>query len=271
VAVSAPRGAAVVGIPLDLASLQSVEGFPSRLEAALGAGAAVDVLLNNAGVMAIPERLETSDGFERTVGVNHLGHYALVAALLPALRRAPSGFRVIHVSSEAHRLASADALRAALRADLDPPYAPWGNYALSKAANVLFTLELRRRIEAAGLAGSAVALHPGLVGTDLSRYIVGGVGAADVRLSETTPPPTGLGKAFKENLLDKVVLPVSRGANTQVYLAAAADTGGDRKSSGGLYFDDMKPSKPSAAAMNAELASQLWEVSEKLTGAKIAL
>jgi NAD(P)-dependent dehydrogenase (short-subunit alcohol dehydrogenase family) len=163
----------LVGVSLDLADLSSVRTLPARLEAALGAkDAPIDVLLNNAGVMAIPERLETADGFEKTMGINHLGHFALVAALLPSLKRAANGFRVINVSSEAHRFASTDSIRQALDANLDPPYAAggWGNYGLSKAANVLFTVELQTRIEAAGLRGSAVSLHPGVVQTDLQRY-----------------------------------------------------------------------------------------------------
>lgn len=186
-------GARVVGLELDLADLASIKSFPSRLTAALGPDASLDVLLNNAGVMAIPERLETADGFERTIGVNHLGHFALVSALVPFLKRAQDGFRIVNVSSDAHRFASPAAMKEAIQADLDPKYSAWGNYAVSKAANVMFTLELQSRIAAAGLKGSAVALHPGVVQTDLSRYIVGGVAAEDQRLSETAPPPTGLG------------------------------------------------------------------------------
>ena len=78
----------VLGIELDLADLKSVASAGKKLDAALGGNAQLDCLLNNAGVMAIPERLQTADGFERTVGVNHLGHFALVAALLPSLKRA---------------------------------------------------------------------------------------------------------------------------------------------------------------------------------------
>ena len=76
----------ITPLELDLASLQDIRAFPARLEAALGRNANVDVLLNNAGVMAIPERLTTADGFERTLGVNHLGHFALTVAPSPAIR-----------------------------------------------------------------------------------------------------------------------------------------------------------------------------------------
>ena len=149
----------IVGVTLDLASLESIRTVPKRLESALGASAPIEyaccfppqhrhvcrltkiwrgvrvlrarsVLLNNAGVMAIPERLRTDDGFERTMGVNHLGHFALVAALLPAMRRASNGFRVINVSSDAHKFVTSQSLRTALDADLDPQeYSAWGAYA----------------------------------------------------------------------------------------------------------------------------------------------
>jgi NAD(P)-dependent dehydrogenase (short-subunit alcohol dehydrogenase family) len=263
----------VVGVELDLASLVSVASLPSRLDAALGADAPIDCLLNNAGVMAIPERLSTADGFERTIGVNHLGHFALVAAVLPALKRAKKGFRVVNVSSDAHRFVTASALDDALAADLDPSeYSAWGAYGLSKAYNILFTVELQARLEAAGVQGSAVALHPGVVQTDLARYIIGGAEAGDVRLSETADEPTGVARFLKVNVLDKLILPVQKGANTQVFLAAAADTSGDlAKRTPGVYYDVMKPVSPTDASVDAAAARKLWEVSERLTKVKIPL
>lgn len=277
VLAAAGEGAQVSGVSLDLASLESVRTLPARLDAVLGSGTgadvpAIDVLLNNAGVMAIPERLETSDGFERTVGVNHLGHFALVGVLAPYLKRAKRGFRVVTVSSDAHRFVNAKAMSEAIDADLDPAYTAWGSYGLSKAANVLFTLELQERIRATpGLRGSAVSLHPGVVQTDLARYLTGGVGAGDTRPSETTSvPDKGVGALLKK-ALDAVVLPVEKGANTQVYLAAAAEAGGDLASTPALYYDDMKATAPNGAASDAELAHKLWALSERLTGVKIQL
>ena len=164
----------VVGVELDLADLSSVKSFPGRLAAATSKTQAIDVLINNAGVMAIPERLATADGFERTVGVNHLGHFALTAQLLPFLERAPGGFRVVTVSSEAHKFATTKQVSAALDSGVleEAKYSAWGAYGLSKAANVLFTKELQQRLAAKGIKGSAVALHPGAVQTDLARYIM---------------------------------------------------------------------------------------------------
>ena len=204
---------------------------------------------------------------------NHLGHFALVSALMPSLLRAKSGFRVVTVSSDAHRFVDKKSMGESLAANLDPPnYAAggWGAYGVSKAANVLFTVELQRRIEAAGAKGSAVTLHPGVVQTDLARYIVGGVEATDLHPTDV-PPPTGVGAFLKANVLDKAILTVDKGANTQVYLAAAADTGGDRTQRGGLFFDNMKAVKPTDAASDNELASQLWALSEKLTGTTITI
>lgn len=258
----------VVGVELDLASLASVKGFPDRLVAATSKTQAVDVLLNNAGVMAIPQRLSTADGFERTVGINHLGHFALTAGVLPFLERAPNGFRVVTVSSEAHKFTTTKQVAAALDNNLEEDkYSAWGSYGISKATNVLFTEELESRLAEKGLKASAVSLHPGAVQTDLARYIVGGVDAGDTRMSETQAAPTGIGKIFK-GALDKVVLPIPNGANTQVYLAAGADSGGDYTKQTSLYFDAMAPSKPNAAASDPALARKLWELSEKLTDTK---
>ena len=271
---SANDAGSAVGVELDLADLASVKSLPGRLDAAIGGGAAIDVLLNNAGVMAVPERQLTADGFEKTVGINHLGHFALVAALLPYLERAKAGFRIVNVSSDAHRFVDRKAMVQAIETRLDPPdYAAggWGAYGVSKAANVLFTVELERRLLEKGVKGSAVTLHPGVVQTDLGRYIIGGVAAEDMHPTQGVEAPTGVGGFLKANVLDRVILTVDKGANTQVYLAAAADTGGDRSKVGGLFFDAMKAVKPTETSSDPELAQRLWRLSEELTGAKISL
>jgi len=261
-AVKEQTGVTITGVALDLADLSSVKSLPSRLPAKK-----IDVLVENAGVMAIPERLTTRDGFERQIGVNHLGHFALVAALLPLLEKAGT-FRVVAVSSSAHTIPSAKNVAAGLDAGLDPDYNAWGNYGLSKACNVLFAKELQRRFDAKGLSASAVALHPGVVQTDLARYMVQGVDAVEkgVSLSDSYNDMGPLQKQLMVGM-SKFVLPVSKGANTQVYLAAAADLA----AGGGAYYDDMKPAKNSAAVDDPALAARLWALSEKLTGTKIDL
>jgi len=271
---AAAPGAEVKGALLDLASLESIRGFPARYEVAV-AGEPPDVLIANAGVMAIPERLTTADGFEKTVGINHLGHFALVSAMMPALREAPRGFRVVSVSSEGHRIANRDSMRAALASDLDPKdygFGGWSAYGLSKAANILFAAELQRRIDSAGVRGSAVSLHPGGVKTDLARYLIQGVAAAEagVPIEESVLKMNPVQRALLQGI-GNTAKTVEEGANTQVFLAAAADSSGDLTKDGGKYFDEMKVSRPADFTGDPELASKLWEVSEKLTGTKLTL
>ena len=275
--------ARVVGAELDLASLDSIKSFPKRLQAQLGAADySLDVLMNNAGVMAIPERLTTDDGFERQLGVNHLGHFALTAALIPALQRAENGFRVVAVSSDAHRFANGQSMQQAIAAHLDPAeYTPWGNYGLSKAANVLFANELERRLKESGVRGSAVSLHPGVVATDLARYLVAAPEDQSIeqlyriaRVPGTAPPNAGSpelpwwqGPLLR--VLANVLIPVEYGANTQVWLAAGADAQGDLSAGGGRFYDKRAATPASTFTNDEALAKALWEESEKLTQTKL--
>jgi NAD(P)-dependent dehydrogenase (short-subunit alcohol dehydrogenase family) len=139
---------------LDLASLHSVRAFAAEWDGAL------DVLVNNAGVMALPEG-RTRDGFEMQIGTNHLGHFALTNLLLPHIRD-----RVVTVSSGAHRMGSIglDDLNWQRR-----DYDRWRAYGQSKLANLLFTAELQRRLEEAGSSIRALAAHPGWAATNLQR------------------------------------------------------------------------------------------------------
>jgi NAD(P)-dependent dehydrogenase (short-subunit alcohol dehydrogenase family) len=159
VAAAAAEGGTAEPVHLDLADLASVR---TAAAAVVGRVDALDVLMNNAGVMATPEG-RTVDGFETQIGTNHLGHVALTAALLPLLlaARAP---RVVSVSSVAHRLGVPDPT------DLQwerRRYQAWPVYGASKSANLLFTAELDRRARAAGLPLLAVAAHPGWSATNL--------------------------------------------------------------------------------------------------------
>ena len=146
-------GARVSYEHLDLASLASVADFAQRMQARQS----LDLLINNAGVMALPRRQTTADGFEMQFGTNHLGHFALTARLMPLLRRA-SGPRVVSVSSLAHRtgLIDFDDLQGAR------VYAPWKAYGQSKLATLMFALELQRRSDAAGWNLISNAAHPGI-------------------------------------------------------------------------------------------------------------
>ena len=153
---------------IDLADLTSVERFAAGF---LAGGEDLDLLINNAGVMAIPHRETTAQGYERQFGTNHLGHFALTGRLLPALARRP-GSRVVTVSSNRHKSAKGidfDDLQA------EHGYRPWGAYDQSKLANAMFVLELDRRLRAAGLDIVSAGAHPGFAHTNLqvSRPPVG--------------------------------------------------------------------------------------------------
>ncbi|TSB31543.1 SDR family NAD(P)-dependent oxidoreductase, partial [Streptomyces benahoarensis] len=144
---------------LDLADLASVRDFAAGLDSF--DGVRLDLLINNAGVMALP-RGTTADGFERQFGINHLGHFALTGLLLPRLLATP-GARVVTVSSFLHILAGIDP------DDLNStrPYRRWRAYARSKSANLLFVHELARRLAAVGSPVVAAAAHPGYAATNL--------------------------------------------------------------------------------------------------------
>ncbi|MEV0414218.1 oxidoreductase [Streptomyces sp. NPDC050448] len=152
-------GAEVEFEPLDLADLGSVREFA---QAYGRRRRSLDLLVNNAGVMALPYG-RTADGFETQFGVNHLGHFALTGLLLPRLLAADPGARIVTVSSGFHALGDVDL------DDLngEQRYRRWIAYGRSKTANLLFTHELARRLEAAGSGIVAAAAHPGYASTNL--------------------------------------------------------------------------------------------------------
>lgn len=155
-------------VPLDLGSLASVREAADRI---LAGHERIDILVNNAGVMAVPER-RTEDGFEVQLGVNHLGHFALTAHLLPALLRADAA-RVVSVTSTARHMGWAvDPENPHLRGK----YGPWKAYGQSKLANFHFALGLQRRFEAAGVSAASLVAHPGLSATDLQATTVAETG-----------------------------------------------------------------------------------------------
>ncbi|MFB7719912.1 oxidoreductase [Nocardia sp. NPDC056100] len=221
---------------LDLADLGSIREFARRWSEP------IDVLINNAGIMMVPEG-RTADGFERQFGTNHLGHFALTALLLPHLTD-----RVVTVSSQAHRRGHIDL------ADLNwktRPYSPSGAYGQSKLANLLFTLELQRRLTAAGSSLRAVAAHPGWAATNLQNHTQNPI--ADFAMS--------VGNKLIAQNATAGALPTLFAATQD--LPPAAYIGPD-----GFYEYRGYPTLVgrSHAASNPELAQQLWQQSEKLTG-----
>lgn len=239
----------VVPMTLDLADLDSVEKFSERLRAQREG---LDLLINNAGVMALPQRYTTRQGFETQFGTNHLGHFALTGRLLPLLL-AGDGARVVTVSSLAHRSGEANFE--------DPQwqrrrYAPWGAYGQSKLANLLFTLELDRQARARDLPLRAVAAHPGVSATNLAANGPA-YGVSRLRAAVTVHGSRLLAQSEKAG-----TLPV-------LYAATSPDA-----VSGGYYGPrgpgEMRgrpaTARPSERALDPERARRLWTLSEELTG-----
>jgi NAD(P)-dependent dehydrogenase (short-subunit alcohol dehydrogenase family) len=219
---------------LDLADLSSVRAFASELEGD------VDVLINNAGVMAVP-RAKTADGFEMQLGTNHLGHFALTGLLLDRI-----GGRVVTVSSGAHRFG-----RMNFR-DLmsERHYQRWLAYGQSKLANLLFMQELQRRLDEAGSSLRSVAAHPGYAATNLQFHT-----------QSIQDQLMGLGnKLFAQS--------AAMGALPTLYAATEDIPGGAYVGPDGLAEQRGYPHLVgmSSAARNEDSARKLWERSEELTG-----
>jgi len=252
-------GADIRGVVLDLASLDSIRSVPKSIS-----NTNIDILMNNAGVMALPDERRTQDGFERQIGINFLGHFALTAILMPQLAKKA---RIINVSSAAHIGAKKNDIEQAIVNNMFAPskYSQWGNYCTSKAMNILFSKELQRRFDQAGRLGSIVSLHPGVVATDLGRYLIGGSDAAGSASLDLTQKQQA--QPLLQFLSYLGVLPVEKGANTQVFLAAAADSETrDLGANGGLYFDKMQVAQSSQLTQDTDLAYRVFAAGERATG-----
>jgi NAD(P)-dependent dehydrogenase (short-subunit alcohol dehydrogenase family) len=228
---------------LDLADLSSVEAFANRIS-----GSPIDLLINNAGLMAPPRRL-TADGFESQIGTNHLGHFALTGRLLPALLAAPEP-RVVTVSSQAHRTGkiSLSDLQGERR------YIRWLAYGQSKLANLMFCFELQRRSSEAGSALRSMAAHPGYSRTNLQF---------------AAPPVYERAIMAVTNVL--VGQSAERGALPSLYAATFPDLpGGSFVGPDGPFESRGYPRVVTAAgrAYDEEMWRRLWEVSEDLTGVR---
>jgi NAD(P)-dependent dehydrogenase (short-subunit alcohol dehydrogenase family) len=228
---------------IDLADLSSIKAFASRMTSN---GQAVDLLINNAGVMTPPKRLETADGFELQFGTNHLGHFALTAQLLPLLRKS-LGTRVVTVSSMANRggTINFDDLQS------KSSYVPMKAYGQAKLANLMFALELQRQSEKHGWGITSMAAHPGVSRTNLLITGAGRWSAA------------GIARTFLPFLFQ----PSAQGALPTLYAATSPDA------KGGVYYGPDKmgetrgfPSiaKIPAQAENVNVSLKLWEISQVL-------
>jgi NAD(P)-dependent dehydrogenase (short-subunit alcohol dehydrogenase family) len=234
-------GARVSYESLDLANLASIADFSQRMQSRQS----LDLLINNAGVMALPRRQTTADGFEMQFGTNYLGHFVLTARLLPLLRRA-SGPRVVNVSSLAHRTAFIDF------GDLQGArvYSPWKAYGQSKLAMLMFALELQRRSDATGWNLTSNAAHPGFARTGLFASGPGGL----LSLASDFAAPF-----FGQSATD--------GARPIVFAATSPKAGpGAYYGPGGI--GELRGAPAAALIMpqarDAATAARLWDVSEKL-------
>ncbi|MFN2296917.1 MAG: oxidoreductase, partial [Candidatus Promineifilaceae bacterium] len=232
-----PRGSVEV-MQLDLADLDSVREFAEAFKAQHDR---LDLLINNAGIMMTPYG-KTAQGFEQQFGVNHLGHFALTGLLFERIKETP-GSRVVTVSSTYHRLGKIDF------DDLHCEEKAYGRqtaYGQSKLANLLFTYELQRKMDRAGLDMVAVAAHPGWSETNLQRH----AGLFD----------------FMNRF---VAQDAAMGALPTLYAATAPDVrGGDYYGPEGFMERAGYPKKvrSNGRSQDEEVAERLWRVSEDLTG-----
>ncbi|PQA55132.1 SDR family oxidoreductase [Siphonobacter curvatus] len=228
---------------IDLADLSSIKSFASRM---ILKGQAIDLLINNAGVMTPPKRLETADGFELQFGTNHIGHFALTAQLLPLLRQSPYA-RVITLSSVANREGSInfDDLQS------KSSYVPGKAYSQSKLANLMFALELQRQSDKHGWGITSVAAHPGVSRTNL---LITGAGRWSV---------AGMARTFLPFLFQ----PSAQGALPTLYAATSPEA------KGGGYYGPNKlmetrgfpaVAKIPAQAEDVDVSIRLWEISKEL-------
>ncbi|MFI6866865.1 oxidoreductase [Nocardia sp. NPDC050406] len=235
-------------LPLDLADLTAIRRAGDHVDVSVGQ---VDVLVNNAGVMALPRHSRTADGFDAQFGTNHLGHFAFTAAVLPALLRAPTP-RVVTVSS----VAAWGGVINWLDPNWRQVYLRWLAYSQSKLANLLFTAELNRRARQAGTELVAVAAHPGLSATHL--YDLGGERGALATLA-----------GLQQKALVALAQPDRMGALPQLYAATMPDVPGNTYLGPGFEFAGYpRRTLRNPLAYSRTQARALWRLSERLTGVR---
>jgi NAD(P)-dependent dehydrogenase (short-subunit alcohol dehydrogenase family) len=237
-------------ITVDLGSLESIRASTSRARQRF---AKIDILINNAGVMATPFT-HTADGFEMQFGTNHLGHFALTGELMPLIERGTTK-RIVNLSSRGHHMGP-------VHFD-DPnfvhrPYDPWSSYGQSKTANILFTVGLEQHFAVLGI--HAYAVHPGGIQTNLGRHMTPEM--MEALIARVTTSDSGF--AWKT---------IPQGAATSCWAATAPELEGQ----GGVYCEDCHVAEVDDVsskggvrtyALNPSYAEQLWALSEDATGVK---
>jgi len=242
---AAPEGGFEL-VALDLASLASVR---ASADALVAVGRPLDLIIANAGVMACPQG-RTADGFETQFGTNHLGHFVFINRLASLLS---AGARVVSLASSGHRFADVDLEDPAFERS---PYDPFTAYGRSKTANILFAVELDRRLRNRGVRATAV--HPGVIQTELGRHLT-------PELIERIMPPGAAATTL-------VFKSIPQGAATSVWSAVAAAA----EAVGGRYCEDCHVAAVTddpnsrmgvrAYALDPARAQALWAKSEELVG-----
>ncbi|SHN61335.1 SDR family NAD(P)-dependent oxidoreductase [Erythrobacter sanguineus] len=238
----------------DLGNLASIRACGDEARARF---AKIDLLINNAGVMACP-LLRTADGFEMQFGTNHLGHFALTAELMPLIEAGANtkgSGRIVNLSSRGHQFAPTDCNDPNFT---EQDYDPWISYGQSKTANILFSVGLEARYGQRGI--HAYAVHPGGINTNLGRHLDAAM-VAELMARVTT---SDAGFAWKT---------IPQGAATSCWAATAPELEG----AGGVYCEDChvaavddqsSASGVRSYALDAQSAERLWTLSEQLTGAQ---
>ncbi|MEM8877453.1 MAG: SDR family NAD(P)-dependent oxidoreductase [Pseudomonadota bacterium] len=244
--IAGETGGSVTAEELELGDLGSIRAFADRI---LAAHSRIDILINNAGVMACPYA-QTNDGFELQFGSNHLGHFLMTKLLMPALGQ---GSRVVSLSSAAHQFAPVFFNDIGFK---HTDYEKWAAYGQSKTANALFAVGLNTRLKAKG--AEAFAVHPGVIQTELARHMDEDDMARFAEGIESGAIP---------------MKSVPQGAATQVYAATAPELSGK----GGAYLADVQIapveddtedfSKVRPYAIDPDAAERLWTLSEDMVAA----
>ena len=224
---------------LDLGSFDSIRKFAEKVNLELPS---LEIAVFNAGIMALPERTETSDGFESQIGVNHFGHAYLFSLIADKLSASEEGklARLVVLSSSAHQMAPKGGINFD---DLQSTkeYAPWKAYGQSKLANLLWAKGVDKNFPKI----RAVSVHPGVVSTELARNM------------------NGLGQKF----FSWFGKSVEDGATTQIKCAVSAEY--NDSTFGGKYFADREVCTPTADAQDEQLAERLWNVTREIVDEKV--
>jgi len=249
----------VYALTLDMDDLADIKLFPERLSKELGSSK-IDVLMNNAGMLTKTREI-TKDGLEKTFQSNHLGPFLLTSELFPMLDR--NGARIVNVASEAHNFAKVVETdkqgldMSNLNGELSYGLDGWEAYGNTKLENMLFTQELQRRADAAGMTWlTVVSLHPGVVGTDLFRDTPWGKSDTAGKMSL---------QSISSGIFYNNVWSTEEGANTQIKLASISN---DQISKGKYYNQYGKVVALPSWAQDEMEAGELWKVSERLSSCK---